>query len=177
MNLGTTIAVYATLCKREKLPFIFPGSKMSYEGLVDVTDSELLAEHLYWQMTSPQAANLAYNVVNGDNFRWKYFWPVIAQYFQLEPAPYTEPISPMEPRMSKYEKEWETITKEYNLAPFKLNQVASWWHTDADLGRNFECVNDMNRSKELGWTGFRNSQKSFLKLFDRLREEKIIPPK
>jgi len=56
-----------------------------------------------------------------------------------------------------------------------LSEVASWWHTDADLGRTIECVNDMNKSKELGFLGFRNTEKSFLDLFDRLRKEKIIP--
>jgi nucleoside-diphosphate-sugar epimerase len=176
MNLGTTIAVYATLCRRLKLPFTFPGSSKSYEGLVDVTDSQLLAEHIYWEMTTPQAVNLAYNVVNGDIFRWKFLWPTIAHYFQVEVGQYNGQ-SPLEPRFSKpeFEKEWEAIVKEHNLVPSKLNQIAPWWHTDADLGRPFECVNDMNRSKEHGWTGFRNSQKSFIQLFDKLRSEKIIP--
>jgi len=177
MNLGTTIAVYATLCKRLKLPFVFPGSKLSYEGLVDVTDSNLLAEHIYWEMTTPLAANLAFNVVNGDIFRWKHLWVVIAHYFHLETSPYPGAPSPLEQSMCKPEidKEWELITKENNLVPYKLNQIAPWWHTDGDLGRSIECVNDMNRSKEMGWIGFRNSQTSFLRLFDRLREEKIIP--
>lgn len=32
MNMGQTLAVYATLCKQSGLPFIFPGSKAQWEG-------------------------------------------------------------------------------------------------------------------------------------------------
>jgi len=178
MNLGTTIAVYATLCRRLKLPFTFPGSRKAYEGLVDVADSELLAEHIYWEITTPEAANMAFNVANGDVFQWKHLWQTIAQCFQLEVGTYNGPSS-LQSQFSKpeFEKEWEAIVKEHNLVPYKLNQIASWWFADAELGRKFECVTDMNRSKELGWTGFRNSQKSLLELIDTLRSEKIIPNK
>jgi len=176
MNLGTTVAVYATLCRKLNLPFTFPGSETQYKAVVDVTDNELLAEHLLWQVENPQTANLAFNVVNGDVFRWKNLWPVIAEYFQLQAVPYTGP-QPLQDRMNtpEIQKAWETITKENNLQSYKLNEIAPFWHTDADLGRTVECINDMNRSKELGWIGFRNSEKSFIKLFDRLKSAKLIP--
>src|SRR5207249_1091664 len=63
MNLGTSIAVYASLAKETGRPFVFPGSPQQHAGLVDVTDARLLAEHLVWEANTPAAANTAFNVV------------------------------------------------------------------------------------------------------------------
>ena len=43
MNMGTTLAVYAALCKHTQRPFIFPGSAMQWNDLTDMTDARLLA--------------------------------------------------------------------------------------------------------------------------------------
>jgi len=178
MNLGTTLAVYATLCKHLKLPFVFPGSRAQYNGLTDVTDADLLAEHLLWEVTSLLASNNAFNVVNGDAFRWKHMWKVLATYFGISaPEEHSGSAISLEKTMSgpKVEEAWTEIVKLHNLKPYKLSELTSWWHTDADLGREIECVNDMNKSKEMGWVGFRNSETTFLKLFALLKNEKIIP--
>src|SRR5688572_731454 len=70
MNMGVTLAVYASVCKHLKRPFPFPGSPQQWNGLTDMTDARLLARHLEWAATTPAAANEAFNVVNGDVFRW-----------------------------------------------------------------------------------------------------------
>jgi hypothetical protein len=46
MNMGTTLAIYATLARETGIPFVFSGSPQSYKGLVDMTDARLLAAHL-----------------------------------------------------------------------------------------------------------------------------------
>ena len=69
MNLGTSIAVYASVCKHLNMPFIFPGGKGGYDTFMDATAADLLAEHLIWEATTPKCANQAFNVVNGDIFR------------------------------------------------------------------------------------------------------------
>jgi len=168
---------YTPLFVKLSLPFVFPGSKQQYHGLTDVTDSGLLAEHLFWEATESRASNEAFNVVNGDIFRWKYMWKVIADYFKLDAAPYQGEIIHLQQTMNSphYEQAWASITQQHNLHPHKLSQIASWWHADADLGRNVECINDMNKSKELGFIGFRYTEKAIIGLFDRLRKEKIIP--
>ena len=57
MNLGTTVAVYASLCKHLDIPFVFPGNKKAYQVFQDATDADLLAEHLIWEATNPKCAN------------------------------------------------------------------------------------------------------------------------
>ncbi len=46
MNMGSTLAAYATICKETGLDFTFPGSSTIYNGVCDVTDARLLARHL-----------------------------------------------------------------------------------------------------------------------------------
>ena len=53
--------------------------------------------------------------------------------------------------------------------------MASWWHTDGDLGRDIECLTDMTRSRLAGFTGYRSTLTSFLDLFERLDRERIVP--
>ncbi|MEY9548524.1 nucleoside-diphosphate-sugar epimerase [Bradyrhizobium japonicum] len=52
MNMGTTLAVYATICRETGRPFLFPGSAMQWTGLTDMTDARLLARHLEWAATT-----------------------------------------------------------------------------------------------------------------------------
>ncbi|RDC58661.1 Rossmann-fold NAD(P)-binding domain-containing protein [Adhaeribacter pallidiroseus] len=39
MNMGTTLAVYASICQETSRPFRFPGSGAQWNGLSDVTDA------------------------------------------------------------------------------------------------------------------------------------------
>ena len=43
MNMGVTLAVYATICRETGRPFVFPGSAQQWMGLTDVTDARVLA--------------------------------------------------------------------------------------------------------------------------------------
>jgi hypothetical protein len=96
MNMGVTLAVYATICRETGRPFCFPGSAMQWNGLTDMTDAGLLARHLEWAVTTEAAHNQAFNVVNGDIFRWSWMWPRLAQWFGIAAAPFTGDASPLE---------------------------------------------------------------------------------
>ena len=175
MNLGTSIAVYATICRETGRPFVFPGSPQSYNGLVDVTDAGILAEHLVWEATSRKAANMAFNVVNGDYFRWRKMWESVAEYFGLAPAPYPDQASPLAEALAGIGPDWNRIVKKHGLRANEIEHIAPWWHVDADLGRTQECVTDMSRSRELGFLKYRRTWSTLRDLFDRLRAERIIP--
>jgi len=173
MNMGVTLAVYGTMCREQGRPFAFPGSRQQYEGITDITDAALLAEQLEWSATTPSAANQALNVVNGDVFRWRRLWNILAEDLGVEPGPH-EPRS-LEAEMAGQEQAWREIVAKHDLKPTELNEIASWWHTDGDLGRPVETFADMTKSRALGFLGFRDTERTFLTLFDRLREHRIIP--
>src|SRR5258705_3219026 len=51
MNMGTTLTVYAVICRTTGRLFRFPGSAVQWNGLTDMTDARLLARHLLWAAT------------------------------------------------------------------------------------------------------------------------------
>ena len=177
MNIGVTLAVYASICKETGAPFFFPGSKEQYNGVTDVTDARLLAHHAVWSATDPAGKNEAFNTVNGDVFRWRQLWKLLADYFGVTDAGHPGENSPLEPRMTSADSEWEKIVSKYNLKPYKASELASWWHTDADLGRQVETFVDMSKSRKAGYREFQVTPDSFFDLFEQLRAEKIIPPR
>lgn len=175
MNMAATLGVYATICKETGRAFVFPGSPQQWQAATDVTDVRLLAHHLTWAATHKEAANLAFNVVNGEIFRWKWLWPRLAAYFGLEAADYPGAPSPLEDQMKDASATWDEIVQKYGLQPNKLSHVASFWHSDADLGRQIETFNDMGRSRKLGFLEYQETLQSFTDAFDRLRADRIIP--
>lgn len=175
MNMGLTLAVYATLCREKGWPFIFPGSVEQWNGVTDVTDAGLLAEQLIWATSSPNAANEDFNAVNGDVFRWNWLWPRLAAYFGIESAGFSGTPMPLEGRMQAAQAAWQEIAGRYQLKETDVNRLASWWHTDADLGRPMEAFTDMSKSRKAGFTGYRSTLDAFTQLFDQLKAENIIP--
>jgi nucleoside-diphosphate-sugar epimerase len=175
MNMGTTLAVYATLCRQTARPFRFPGSAVQWDCLTDMTDARLLARHLLWATTTPAARNQAFNVVNGDFFRWKWMWGRIADWFDIKPAPFDGTVLTLETQMAGDAPIWRDIASRDGLAEHDLNQLASPWHTDADLGRPIEVVTDMGKSRRLGFTLYQPTDDAFFDLFARLRADRLIP--
>jgi len=175
MNMGVTLAVYATICRETGRPFSFPGSATQWNGLTDMTDARLLARHLEWAATTKAARNQAFNVVNGDVFRWNWMWARLAGWFGLQPAPYRGHGIPLERQLADAGPIWTEIARKHHLAVADLSLVTSAWHTDADLGRPIEVVTDMSKSRKLGFLDYQPTDDSFFELFATLRQRRIIP--
>jgi nucleoside-diphosphate-sugar epimerase len=175
MNMGVTLAAYATICRETRQPFIFPGSAAQWNSLTDMTDARLLARHLEWAATTPAARDQAFNVVNGDVFRWSWMWSRLASWFGIEPAPFPGEGAPLEKQLAGADDIWKHIALSHHLAEPNLNHLASAWHTDGDLGRPIEVVTDMTKSRKLGFLDYQATDDSFYNLFERLRLNRIIP--
>jgi nucleoside-diphosphate-sugar epimerase len=175
MNMGTTLAVYASICKHTGRAFRWPGSAAQWNGLSDVTDARILAEQLIWASTTPDAANEAFNITNGDVFRWSWLWRQIAQWFDIEFVGYEGEIHPLEQEIANDSAVWREISAHHGLKETNLNRLASAWHTDLDLGRPIEVMTDMSKSRKLGFTAYQSTRDSFFDLFEKLRMERLIP--
>jgi nucleoside-diphosphate-sugar epimerase len=175
MNMGVTLALYGSICRETGRPFVFPGSPEQWAGVTDITDARLLARQLEWAATTPAAADQAFNTANGDVFRWRRMWSVVAEGLGVEPAPYPGHPTPLEEQMADAGPVWDDIVARHGLAPRSLDRIASWWHTDADLSRELETFTSMTKSRQFGFLDHQDSDRSFLDLFERLRENRVIP--
>ena len=175
MNMGVTLAVHASICKETGQPFVFPGSKQQYEAATDMTDARLLARHLTWASTNAEGSNQAFNVVNGDVFRWRQMWAVLAEEFGLVNGGLPAETAPLAVQMAHSAPVWDAMVSKYGLQANALETLASWWHTDGDLGRDVECFNSMSKSRRCGFNDYQDTAQAFRALFARLRSQRIIP--
>ena len=175
MNMGSTLAAYASICRETGRKFKFPGSAAQWNGLSDMTDARILGKQLVWASTHDFAKNDAYNLVNGDMFRWNWMWPRIAKWFGVEWEGFTGEAAPLETQMAGDAKVWKRIVEKHGLVEPELSRVASPWHTDLDLSRPIEVMTDMAASRKRGFAVYQNTEEAFHDLFAELRADRVIP--
>jgi hypothetical protein len=90
-----------------------------------MTDARLLARHMLWATTTPAARDQAFNVVNGDVFRWSWMWGRIADWFGLTPAAFDGTMHPLEAQMAGDGPAWREIAAREGLAEPELSRLAS----------------------------------------------------
>uniref|UniRef100_A0A7N0UDU1 PRISE-like Rossmann-fold domain-containing protein n=1 Tax=Kalanchoe fedtschenkoi TaxID=63787 RepID=A0A7N0UDU1_KALFE len=176
VNFVSTLCVYAAICKHLGTKLKYPGTKKSWEGYWDASDADLIAEQQIWAVVDPYAKNEAFNCSNGDVYKTKQLWRILAEEFGVEYEDVVEGHQGMSvgDMMKDKGPVWDEIVKANGLEPSELGQVANW--PSMDFLFNAEPVMGcMNKSKEHGFSGFRNSKTSFTSWIDKLRGYKIVP--
>jgi nucleoside-diphosphate-sugar epimerase len=173
MNLAMVIAVYATISKHLGVPLRFPGKPGAYRSLIEMTDAGLLARAMVWAATEPGAANQAYNINNGDLFRWEEMWPKLARYFDMPTAPGL-PMSLAE-IMADKEPVWNQIVTKHGLAPTPYRDVSSWTFGDAVFSWDYDLIADGSKARRHGFHDYVDTARMFTRIFDEMRAGKIIP--
>jgi nucleoside-diphosphate-sugar epimerase len=168
-NIVLVVASFAAILKELGLPLTFPGRPGHYTCLYQLTHSGLLARAITWMATEERCSNQAFNVVNGDYFRWENIWPRIADYFEM-PLGVVEPIE-IEKTMRTHEAVWQSMIQRYGLMQRSIN----WRYADWLFRTEFDVMSSMTKAREFGFDGFVNSEESIFSLFDRFRELKAIP--
>ena len=176
MNVIGALAAYAAVCKHEGQPLRFPGTKAAWESYAVASDADLIAEQQIWAAVDSYGQNEAFNCNNGDVFKWKHLWKELAEQFGIEDYGFEEKGEEM--RLGELMKEkgdvWDEIVRENGLEKTKLEEVGVWWFADLVLGME-PLLDSMNKSKEHGFLGFRNSKKSFIYWIDKMKAYKIVP--
>ena len=173
MNLALVLATYATISKELGVPLRFPGKPGAWTSLIEMTDAGLLAEALVWAATSPECANQAFNINNGDLFRWQDMWPTIAAFFDMDMAP-PLPMS-MDVAMADKEPVWDRIVAEHDLRRTPFSDVSSWTFGDFVLGWDYDVIADGSRARRLGFHRHVDTRVMFTEIFADLRSRRIIP--
>lgn len=175
MNVIGTLCVYAAICKHEGVPLKFPGSKAAWECYSDAADAELVAEHHIWAAVDLTAKNQAFNISNGDLFKWKHIWKELGDRFRIDIATSEdgEGRLSLEEMMKDKGPVWDEIVKEKDLTPTKLEEVGNWWFVDLLLSHETPLAS-MNKSRKHEFLGFRDSIKYFNYWIEKMEDYGII---
>jgi nucleoside-diphosphate-sugar epimerase len=167
------IAVYASISRELGVPLRFPGSPGAYTSLIEMTDAGLLAKAAVFAATTPSAANQAFNVTNGDMFRWSSMWPRIAAAFDMEVAP-PLPMSLTEVMADKAGL-WDDMVRRHGLLPTPYSDVSSWAFGDFVFGWDHDVIADTSKSRRAGFHEYVETEAMFRRIFDDLRASRVIP--
>lgn len=173
MNLVLVIAVLAAFSRELGVPLRFPGRPGAYDPLLETTDAGLLARATVWAATDPAGANQAFNVTNGDLFRWRDLWPRLAAMLDVPVGP-PLPMSLVE-AMADQAPVWDRIVARHGLRPNPFEQVSSWAFGDAVLAWDYDFLSDASKLRRAGFTEQVRTDDMFAGLFDRLRRDRIVP--
>ncbi|PLZ02646.1 NAD-dependent dehydratase [Burkholderia sp. WAC0059] len=172
MNLAMVIAVYATISKELGLPLRFPGTVDCYGRLAQVTGAAQLARGSQWA-AEHAAGGEAYNLTNGDVFRWNRLWEAFARYFDMPlAAPMTIPLTTM---MADKGGVWERIVARHGLVSVPYGQVASWAFGDFIFRCDWDVISSTTKIRQAGFHPVVDSETMFLQLFDEFRTRRVIP--
>lgn len=172
MNLAMVIAVYASISKALGLPLRFPGSAACYGKLAQVTDAAQLARGSAWAATLARGGE-AYNLTNGDVFRWRQVWEAVAHWFDMEVGePQTIPLAAY---MADKGPLWQALTERHGLRPIPYEQLAAWAFGDFIFRCDWDVISSTTKIRQAGFHDVVDSTEMFLRLFEQLRARRIIP--
>lgn len=172
MNLGNLIGVYGSLCRHLTTAMQFPGTAKAYDVLVNVTDGDIIAKAAEWSIE--QKLDGAFNITNGDIFRWRHAWPRIAAYFGCEVGE-PQPIS-LQDRLRSQADVWEQLVQSNGLQPHAIFDLGRGSFGDFIFHVESDAIFDTCKARQHGFPGLhRDSTSSILAHLDGMRDKGLIP--
>lgn len=172
-NLTSVLGAYAAILEELGMPLHFPGNAARWHALMEATDATLLADALCFIATDPRAANRAFNVSNGDVFRWEHAWPRLAAHFGMQPGD-VRPMS-LEAFMQDKEPVWQSVVRRRGLKPSRLDQVAAWAFGDFVFRMDYDLMLATTRLRQAGFHEVLDTEDMLLRQLAQYREAKILP--
>ena len=174
MNIALVVGVFAEISRALGIPLRFPGTDKAFGQLVQFTDSGLLARASLWAATSERASGEAFNVTNGDTFRWERMWGDVARHLGLETA---APVPLMlTQHMADKGPLWAELAQTHGLVEPDLSKLVGWGFGDFIFHTETDVISDVNKIYRCGFTERMDSTESLLAALDSLKRQRILPP-
>jgi len=172
-NAVSVIGAYAAIVREVGGPLDFPGSAAAFDALRDMTDARVLARAMTFIATAPACANEAFNVVNGDVFRWRTLWPKIAAHFGMASGA----VRPM--KLSEWirdrEPVWNDIVRRHGLVESRIDDVADWHFGDFHWAHGYDICSSPEKLRRAGFRKTVDTEDLFLRHLIQYRDAKILP--
>ena len=177
LNVLPAIGVYAAIRREKGEPFGFPGGP---SFVWEAADADLVADVMVWAAQSPQAANEAFNITNGDVFEWRNVWPAMARILGVETGP------DMPTSVAAYLKEnadlWDRIVTKYGLRSRSLRELVGQGDQHADFAFAYGAPEGPRafvstvKLRQAGFTKTVDTEDAFRKALQSLLDHKLLPP-
>ncbi|WP_207459694.1 SDR family oxidoreductase [Azospirillum sp. SYSU D00513] len=173
MNIALVVGVFAEISRALGIPMRFPGTDRAYAQLVQFTDSGLLARASAWAAESGRAGGEAFNVTNGDVFRWERMWADAAAHLDLRTA------SPVPLTLARHMADkgplWRGLAEAKGLVQPDLSALVGWGFGDFIFHTETDVISDVNKINRFGFTERLDSTQSLLTALDSLKRQDILP--
>jgi len=173
MNIAMVIGAFAAISRELGLPLRFPGTETAYRQLAQFTDAGLLARASAWAAVTDKAGGEAFNVTNGDVFRWERMWEDVARHYALDvasPVPLT-----LARHMADKEPLWRNLAARERLVEPTLGRLVGWSFGDFVFNTETDVISDVSKLHEYGFTERVPSTRSLLTRLDHLRARRVLP--
>lgn len=172
-NLVPTIGAWAAISKELGLPLDFPGHPDCFNAITDMTDATHLARAMKWMATCETARNQAFNVTDGDFFRWRHLWRRVADHFGMEMG-VARPVE-IVGWMADKQPIWDRITARHGLERTELSRLAAWGFIGFLFNQNYDVVSSMVKIRQAGFHDTLSSEDTFIAHLAKYQEAKILP--
>ncbi len=172
-NVVSVIGAYAAICRELGIPLNFPGTDTCWNSLSEATDARQLARAMVFLSTSPKARNEAFNVTNGDLFRWKHLWPRVARLFDM-PCGKVQTLS-LSQWMADKDPIWDRIVRRHKLTPRRLGEVALWAFGDFAFRQSCDVISSMTKIRTAGFHDTVDTEELYLSILHQYRDAGILP--
>jgi len=173
MNLGNLIGVYGTLCRETGTALHFPGPDTAWRNtLVNVTDSRILGQSAIWAAENEKYG--AFNITNGDVFRWSHVWPKLAEWFGV-PVGEAQPISLSE-RLHALKPLWASIADKAQLQERDIDRLALGGFGDFIFHVEKDAIFDVTKARQHGFDAMtKRSDEVLIAHLEAMRSSRLIP--
>ena len=172
-NVAAVLGVYAAISKALGLPLRFPGTQACFDAVSQATDAGLLARSMAWAATAPGCRNEHFNIVNGDQFRWRHLWDRLARHFGMENGG-VQTLT-LARQMADKEPVWQSLVQKHGLRPLKLAEIVNWNYADMTFRQDWDHISSTLKARRFGFHEFIDSEEMFIAQIGRFRAERVIP--
>jgi nucleoside-diphosphate-sugar epimerase len=172
-NVVSLIGVWAAICREMGTALDFPGKPDCFEALTEMTDATMLARAMAHLSISPAARNRAFNVTDGDVFRWRHIWPRIAAHFGMK-CGVVRPMT-LATWMADKGPVWERIVARHKLAPSIIADPSIWSFGDFLWRQEGDLVSSLVRLRQAGFGEAIDTEETILAHLRRYREARLLP--
>jgi hypothetical protein len=138
-----------------------------------LSDASCLAEAIIFVSTHAAGNNAAFNVTNGDCFRWRQVWPLLARWFEL-PCGVPRPIK-LANWMADKGSVWDRIVDRHGLQRRSLESLASWNFADFVFAKEWDLLSDTGLLRRAGFNACVDTIAMIRNQLERYREARLLP--